>query len=144
MKLLIAKLTEIYKTRIVTYYVGHSSRGLWGLVWSDFINMNLVCDIESSFIILCENSTYQAGKTKNRFGLQVWFGRRLLPLLKHLYLGQVYIWFGFWELQKPYNALFVIIYGRNYGITDGRTELRTDQAFYYNRFCIFKIRRTVS
>ena len=45
-------------TRIVTYYVGHSSRGLWGLVWSDFINMNLVCDIESSFIILCENSTY--------------------------------------------------------------------------------------
>ena len=36
-----------YNTRIVTYYVGHSSRGLWGLVWSDFIDMNLVCDIES-------------------------------------------------------------------------------------------------
>ena len=31
-------------TRIVTYYVGHSSRGLWGLVWLDVISMNLVCD----------------------------------------------------------------------------------------------------
>ena len=27
-------------TRIVTYYVGHSFRGLWGLVWSDLINLN--------------------------------------------------------------------------------------------------------
>ena len=53
---------------------------------------------EALYIILCENTTNYAGKTKNRFGLQVWFGRTLFPLLKHLYLGQVYIWFGFWEL----------------------------------------------
>ena len=34
-------------TRIVTYYVGHSSRGLWGLVWSDLINLNYVICIGS-------------------------------------------------------------------------------------------------
>ena len=38
---------KLLQTRIVTYYIGHSSLGLWGLVWSDCINMNLVCDIES-------------------------------------------------------------------------------------------------
>ena len=54
--------------------------------------------------------------------------------MKHLYLGQEYIWFGFWELKKPYNALFVIIYGITESRTDGIMELRTDQAFYYNRY----------
>ena len=44
----ICYINEYVYTRIVTYYVGHSSHGLWGLVWSDFINLNnLVCDIES-------------------------------------------------------------------------------------------------
>ena len=33
--------------RIVTYYVGHSSCGLWGLVWSDLINLNYVICIGS-------------------------------------------------------------------------------------------------
>ena len=42
--------------------------------------------------------TIRLKKTKNRFGLQLWFGMTLFPLLKHLYLGQEYIWLGFWEL----------------------------------------------
>ena len=36
-------------------------------------------------------------KTKNRFGLRVWFVMKGFPLLKHLYFGQEYIWFGFGE-----------------------------------------------
>ena len=47
------------------------------------------------------------------------------------------------SLQKPYNALFVIIYGQ----TDGRYYVgRTDQAFYYNRLamCFPAPRRLVS
>ena len=27
--------------------------------------------------------------------------------MKHLYLGQEYIWFGFWELQKSCNAYII-------------------------------------
>ena len=34
-------------TRILTYYVGHSSRRLWGFFWSDLINLNHVSGIES-------------------------------------------------------------------------------------------------
>ena len=46
-KNVILKFVFYESTRIVTYYIGYSSRGLWGLVWSDFINMNLVCNTES-------------------------------------------------------------------------------------------------
>ena len=80
----------------MTYYVGHSSRGLWGLVWSDFINLNLVCGIESLIYNFCENTTNYA--EKSRFSLKVQFVMTLFPLLNHLYLGQDYVWFGFWEL----------------------------------------------
>ena len=51
----------LFKTRIVTYYIGHSSHGLWGLVWSDFINRNLVCDIESliyHFMFVCNDTLF--------------------------------------------------------------------------------------
>ena len=50
-----------------------------------------------SFFVIIQLNRLEKTK-KNRFGLQVWFGMTGFPLLKHLYLGQVYIWFGFWEL----------------------------------------------
>ena len=80
----------------MTYYVVHSSRGLWGLVWSDLINLNYVIGIGSSFFVIIQLNRLE--KTKKWFGLQVWFGMTGFPQLKHLYLGQEYIWFGFWEL----------------------------------------------
>ena len=51
-----------------------------------FINLNLVCGIES-LIFLCyvKIQTIRLEKTKNRFGLQLWFGMTLFPLLKYLY-----------------------------------------------------------
>ena len=33
---------SFYKTRIVTYYVGHSFHRLWGLVWSNLINLHYI------------------------------------------------------------------------------------------------------
>ena len=83
-------------TRIVTCYVGHSSRGLWCLVWSDLINLNYVIGIGSSFFVIIQLNRLE--KTKKWFGLQVWFGMTGFTQLKYLYLGQEYIWFGFWEL----------------------------------------------
>ena len=100
-------------TRIMTYYVGHSSCGLWGLVWSDLINLNYLTVAvawEVLNIIFCKNAPKQAGKTPK----QVWFAS--LVLYDIVSSGQEYIWFGFGELQKPYNAVFVIIYRRNHRI----------------------------
>ena len=44
-----------------TYYVDHSSRGLRGLVWADWITLNFVSGIESLiYIIFCEYTTKYA------------------------------------------------------------------------------------
>ena len=63
------KNSKYRKTRIVNYYIGHSSRGLWDLVWSDLIHMNYVMSqIISIFVKIQQNSQE---KTKNRLGLGV-------------------------------------------------------------------------
>ena len=87
--------------RLVTYCVGLSSRGLLGLVWSDLVIL-LLCysGIEClTYKFLVKMQQNRLENKKNRFGLQVCFASLdwydMVPLMKHLYLGNKYICFWF-------------------------------------------------
>ena len=50
--------------RIVTYYIGHSSCGLWDLVWSYLLNLNYVSIIESVRYKFLRKLNSPEGQTK--------------------------------------------------------------------------------
>ena len=62
----------------MTYYVGHSSCGLWGLVWSELINLNYVSGIESlkyHFFVKIQQNMQEKAIKLVWFASFVWYDR---------------------------------------------------------------------
>ena len=118
---------SLYNTRIVTYYVGHSSRGLWGLVWSDLINLNYVVCIGSQryhFLWLYNKIGWKKHKKQVWFASLVWYDR-VSSVETSLFRPSIYLVWVLGALE----ALQCIIchYLRTDGITDGRNYGITDE-----------------
>ena len=118
----------------MTYYVGHSSRGLWGLVWSDLINLNYVVCIGSQryhFLWLYNKIGWKKHKKQVWFASLVWYDR-VSSVETSLFRPSIYlVWvLGALEALQCIICHYLRTELRNYGIT----ESRTDQAFYYNRY----------
>ena len=62
----------------MSYYVGHSTCELWGLVWSELINLNYVSDIESlkyHFFVKIQQNMQEKAIKLVWFASFVWYDR---------------------------------------------------------------------